>query len=352
MLTNYRTTGLKRKINLNFKLVSFSIKIFQNVPPMSTQVWKSSIKGCVKYATQTLIQIYAKLTLFLVGTNSVQRIGKIGWSKQWITDSRSAWRQPAHNTCVTLPSLTLCTWSIWKATICAHITSGSASHTLTTIRMSDGVPILDAITALSIKSTVSVMFSVSVETHSVSNAVKNLTVRAHANRQLNGKQRILTRVKTLPGLWQIRNNVLSARSPSRRIKAATIWPAGYAVTNSAGCVSETGKSTARRLEATTSATSTRSWRSQGIPRSTRRNRGYRMLKMNSINTCSTSKDSTTTTRLRNTPEVSVLWSKPKSTFFMTSRSTRWRNLNSLRKLSTRSSDADKFSNTPMYSDTI
>ena len=88
--------------------------------------------------------------------------------------------------------------------------------------MSDGVHILDAITALSIKSTASVMFSVSVETHSVSNAVKNLTVRAHANRQLNGKQRILTRVKTLPGLWQIRNNVLSARSPSRRIKAATI----------------------------------------------------------------------------------------------------------------------------------
>jgi hypothetical protein len=90
-----------------------------------------------------------------------------------------------------------------------------------TTKMSDGVPSKAVITVLNTKNTVSAMSIANVGTHSASSAHRNLIVRAHVMSQANGKPRILMKVKTLHGSWQILKHVRSASVLLRRIRAAT-----------------------------------------------------------------------------------------------------------------------------------
>ena len=181
----------------------------------------------------------------------------IGLFRQWITVSRSAWRQLVPNTCVTWQFLTQCFWNIWKETICALIINGSVNHTLTTIRAWGGAHTQGATIVSSTKIMVSVMFSVSVETLSVSSAVKNHTVLAVAKQLFNGRLKILMKARTLPGSWPTRNNARSVKNQLKRTKVAIIWLASSALMSFAGFASETGRTMVRRQVAITNATNTK-----------------------------------------------------------------------------------------------
>jgi hypothetical protein len=82
-----------------------------------------------------------------------------------------------------------------------------------TTKMSDGVPSKVATTVLNIKNTVSAMLIANAATHSASSAHRNRIVHVHAIPQTNGKPRILMKVKTSLGSWQIPRHVRSANVP-------------------------------------------------------------------------------------------------------------------------------------------
>ncbi len=68
---------------------------------------------------------------------------------------------------------------------------------------------------------VSAMFSASAATHSASSAPKNHIDPALAMLLVNGKQRILMKVKILLGSWLIPKVVLNANALSKKTKAVT-----------------------------------------------------------------------------------------------------------------------------------
>ena len=174
----------------------------------------------------------------------------------------SAWRPLVPSICAIWWFLTRSSWNTLKGMTWRLTWSGFASHSLMTTKMSDGVPSKVVITVLNTKNTESVMWTASAGTPSASSAHRSRIVPAHVILQANGKPRILMKVKTLHGSWQILKHVRSANVLLRRIRAAITWPVNYVLMNSAGCAWETGRSMARRQEATIIATSMKKWRSR------------------------------------------------------------------------------------------
>lgn len=216
--------------------------------------------------------------------------------------------------------------------ICAPIINGSANPTQMIIKTWDGAHTQVAITVLSTRIMVLAMFNASVETHFVSNAVKNLIDHARVTKLYNGRPKIQTKVKTSLGSWQTLSNVQSARNLLRKIRVAITWHVDFVVMSFVGYVWEIGKSMDRRQEAIISATSTKSSKKEEIPGLIRRNKEFKMLKTSSTNTCSISRDSIIMTRLKSMPEIFDQLSKLRSTFCMILKSIHWKSLNFLRRL--------------------
>jgi hypothetical protein len=78
----------------------------------------------------------------------------------------------------------------------SHTGNGHANLTQMTINESNGVHSKDVTTVQSTKTWVRQMFSVSVATYFVSNAVKSLTSLVTVKSQVNGKQRTQVKART------------------------------------------------------------------------------------------------------------------------------------------------------------
>ena len=226
------------------------------------ELWERITKVFAAFVTPNLIKGLERQIVCRAGMSFVLKIGRSIWFSKLIMASLSAWKLLVPSICAIWWSLILSSWSTLREMTWRHTWNGFASHSLMTTKMSDGVPSKAVITVLNTKNTVSAMSIANAGTHSASSARRNHIVRAHVMSQANGKPRILMKVKTLHGSWQILKHVRSANVLLRRIKGAITWPVNYVLMNSAGCVWETGRSMAKRQAATTIATSMKKWRSR------------------------------------------------------------------------------------------
>jgi hypothetical protein len=174
------------------------------------ELWERITKVFAAFVTPNLIKGLERQIVCRAGMSFVLKIGRSIWFSKLIMASLSAWKLLVPSICAIWWSLIRSSWNTLKEMTWRLTWSGFASHSLMTTKMSDGVPSKVVITVLNTKNTELVMWTANAGTPSASSAHRSRIVPAHVILQANGKPRILMKVKTLHGSWQILKHVRSA----------------------------------------------------------------------------------------------------------------------------------------------